>query len=108
MKKIFNVELLKLRLSLINFGSIPFKKRNSEILNTTLLPFLRYSLLNYGNRRFINVHFKPSIKQGVLFWRGCTGRIYVLQKLDDFIALKLSYTFQIKRYKINLFSFVSA
>ena len=29
-----------------------------------------------------------------------------LQKLDDFIALRLSYTLQIKRYKINSFSFV--
>jgi len=37
----------------------------------------------------------------------CLGKGIFLQKLDDFKALKLSHTFQIKRLKINLFSFVS-
>ena len=35
------------------------------------------------------------------------GKGVYLQKLDASKALKLSHTFQIKRFQINLFSFVS-
>ena len=55
MKNTFIVELSKLWLSLIKFASIAFKKRSSEILNATLLTFLRYSLLKNGNRRFTHL-----------------------------------------------------
>ena len=78
MKNTFIVELSKLWLSLIKFASIAFKKRSSEILNATLLTFLRYILLKYGNRRFTHL-VKQCIENKYI-----KGLIYVCAKITLF------------------------